>query len=67
MDVDGADSQDQAVKKLVRYALACEFQRLVIRRTGITEKGSGAVLSILLHTKDSSIGACITGIVQAYL
>jgi cytoskeletal protein RodZ len=33
------DSQDQAVKKLVRYALACEFQRMVIRRTGITEKG----------------------------
>jgi hypothetical protein len=33
------DSQDQAVKKLVRYALACEFQRMVIRRTGIAEKG----------------------------
>jgi len=32
-------SEDQLVKKLVRYALACEFQRLPIRRTGITEKG----------------------------
>jgi hypothetical protein len=38
VDVAG-DSQDQAVKKLVRYALACEFQRLAIRRTGIAEKG----------------------------
>ncbi|EPE26476.1 hypothetical protein GLAREA_02389 [Glarea lozoyensis ATCC 20868] len=40
MEVDaGVDTQDQAVKKLIRYALACEFQRLVIRRTGIAEKG----------------------------
>jgi len=40
MDVDGdVDSQDQLVKKLVRYALACEYQRVPIRRTGITEKG----------------------------
>jgi hypothetical protein len=33
------DSQDQVVKKLVRYALACEFQRTSIKRVGITEKG----------------------------
>jgi hypothetical protein len=40
MDVDpDADSQDQVVKKLVRYALACEYQRVSIKRTGITEKG----------------------------
>jgi hypothetical protein len=41
MDVDGndADSQEQVVKKLVRYALACEYQRLPIKRTSITEKG----------------------------
>lgn len=35
------NSQDQLVKKLVRYALACEYQRLPIRRTGITEKVIG--------------------------
>lgn len=39
MDVDGAESMDQAVKKLVRYALACEYQRITIKRTGISEKG----------------------------
>jgi melanoma-associated antigen len=35
------NTQDQLVKKLVRYALACEYQRLPIRRTGITEKVIG--------------------------
>ena len=35
------NSRDQLVKKLVRYALACEYQRLPIRRTGITEKVIG--------------------------
>lgn len=41
MDVDGdeADSQEQVVKKLVRYALACEYQRMPIKRANITEKG----------------------------
>jgi hypothetical protein len=41
MEVDGdeADSQDQVVKKLVRYALACEYQRMPIKRANITEKG----------------------------
>ena len=34
---DNAD--DQLVKKLVRYALACEYARLPIRRDGIREKG----------------------------
>ena len=39
-DMDGeADSQDQIVKKLVRYALACEYQRIPIKRIGISEKG----------------------------
>ncbi|KAI9644416.1 hypothetical protein NHQ30_007773 [Ciborinia camelliae] len=42
MDLDREDSLDQAVKKLVRYALACEFQRLPITRTGIKEKVLGA-------------------------
>lgn len=35
------NSQDQLVKKLVRYALACEYQRLPIRRNGIAEKVIG--------------------------
>jgi hypothetical protein len=39
MEVDGDESQAQVVKKLVRYALACEFQRLPIKRAGISEKG----------------------------
>lgn len=40
MDVDeDADNQDQLVKKFVRYALACEYQRIPIRRNGISEKG----------------------------
>jgi hypothetical protein len=44
MEVDAdADSQDQVVKKLVRYALACEYQRVSIKRTGITEKGQHAL------------------------
>lgn len=34
------DGQDQVVKKLVRYALACEYQRVSIKRTGIAEKGN---------------------------
>lgn len=39
MDVDGEETLDQAVKKLVRYALACEYQRISIKRAGISEKG----------------------------
>jgi hypothetical protein len=39
MEVDGEESMDQSVKKLVRYALACEYQRITIKRTGISEKG----------------------------
>ena len=39
----GSASQDltaQLVKRLVRYAIACEYSRLPIRREGIREKGS---------------------------
>lgn len=39
VDGDGDDTQDQVVKRLVRYALACEYQRLPIKRANITEKG----------------------------
>lgn len=33
------DGKNQFVKKLVRYALACEYARLPIRREGIKDKG----------------------------
>jgi hypothetical protein len=41
----GADgtSDDQLVKKLVRYALACEYARIPIKRDGIRDKGSQVV------------------------
>ncbi|TGO47952.1 hypothetical protein BCON_0257g00140 [Botryotinia convoluta] len=42
MGLDREESLDQVVKKLVRYALACEFQRLPITRNGIKEKVLGA-------------------------
>lgn len=42
MDLDEEDTLDHVVKKLVRYALACEFQRIPITRTGIKEKVFGA-------------------------
>lgn len=37
---DGGD-EEQLVKKLVRYALACEYARLPIKRDGIREKVLG--------------------------
>lgn len=36
-DEDSTDNQ--LVKKLVRYALACEYSRTPIRRDGIKDKG----------------------------
>jgi hypothetical protein len=39
MDEDGDETQDQLVKKLVRYALACEYSRTSIKREGIRERG----------------------------
>ncbi|KAF4632220.1 hypothetical protein G7Y89_g5906 [Cudoniella acicularis] len=42
MDVDGdQDNPDQVVKKFVRYALACEFQRVTIKRAALKEKVLG--------------------------
>lgn len=38
MDVGDGNSQDQVVKKFVRYALACEYSRQPIARVGIREK-----------------------------
>lgn len=34
------DGLESSVKKLVRYALACEYQRQTIKRSGITEQGT---------------------------
>lgn len=34
------DETSQLIKKLVRYALACEYSRTPIRREGIKEKGA---------------------------
>lgn len=43
---DGEDSGDaQLIKKMVRYALACEFSRTVIRRDGIKDKGQNGISS----------------------
>lgn len=44
--IDGSASRDadgQLAKKLVRYALACEYSRTPIRRDGIKERGNVAV------------------------
>lgn len=51
MDVDGDidESQDQVVKKMVRYALACEFQRKTIKRQDISDKGGH--FSVILSGK----------------
>lgn len=36
---EAGESLEQLVKKLVRYALACEYSRQPIRREGIRDKG----------------------------
>ncbi|KAI2634670.1 MAGE-domain-containing protein [Hypomontagnella submonticulosa] len=41
MDRAGGSTEDQLVKKLVRYALACEYARIPIRRDGIRDKVLG--------------------------
>lgn len=47
-DMDGMNRDDseqtQMVKKLVRYALACEYSRTPIRREGIRDKGNRLVV-----------------------
>lgn len=55
MDIDGENTLDQSVKKLVRYALACEYSRIPISRTGIREKSQCYHISklklSLMHAK----------------
>ncbi|KAI1370707.1 MAGE-domain-containing protein [Hypoxylon crocopeplum] len=41
MEKAGDGTEDQLVKKLVRYALACEYARITIRRDGIRDKVLG--------------------------
>lgn len=45
MEVEGDADKDQLIKKLVRYALACEYSRIPIKRDGIREKGRARKLS----------------------
>jgi hypothetical protein len=52
-DVDG--SMEQLAKKLVRYALACEFGRVPIRREGIREKGMSSCQRRLTHCADGHV------------
>ncbi|KAI1392229.1 MAGE-domain-containing protein [Hypoxylon trugodes] len=42
MEKAGNGTEDQLVKKLVRYALACEYARIPIRRDGIRDKVLGS-------------------------
>lgn len=39
---EGHEGDAQVVKRFVRYALACEYQRKYIRRADVTEKGSSS-------------------------
>lgn len=41
VDMGGTGDEAQMVKKLVRYALACEYARLPIRRDGMRDKVLG--------------------------
>ncbi len=47
MDVDGEAIQSadqQLAKKLVRYAISCEYSRTQIRRDGIKERGNDGTI-----------------------
>jgi hypothetical protein len=35
----GQSADDQLAKKLIRYAISCEYSRTPIRREGIKERG----------------------------
>lgn len=38
----GRSADEQMAKKLVRYAISCEYSRTTIRRDGIKERGNSA-------------------------
>lgn len=53
---DGDSSQDadrQLAKKLIRYAISCEYSRTPIRRDGIKERGSVRPLRVVAVIVDS--------------
>jgi len=56
MDDADTDGQDQTVKKLVRYALACEYKRTKITRAGISEKGRFVGIWLAQSTNVAVIG-----------
>lgn len=53
MEVDDSAAQqsedDILAKKLVRYALSCEYARIPIRRDGVKERGMPAILDEFSH------------------
>lgn len=52
-DNEQAESADgQLIKRLVRYAMACDFNRAAIRRDGIREKGAPPKYYLVGHTCD---------------
>lgn len=53
----GAD--DQMAKKLVRYAISCEYSRTPIKRDGIKERGIGTVLIGTMGMKWSANQAAV--------
>jgi len=51
---EGHEGDAQVVKRFVRYALACEYQRKYIRRADVTEKGSSIRLIKMRKSNDLS-------------
>lgn len=50
----GGGFENQLAKKLVRYALSCEFSRTPIRRQGIREKGRPTPMPKSTHHSDET-------------
>lgn len=58
MDVDGNPAQhadNQLAKKLIRYAISCEYSRTAIRRDGIKERGNFRLIQYLLPSLTSRL------------
>ncbi len=56
----GDDNEDQLVQKLVRYALACEYARMPIRRDGIRDKGENTIRLSLVQYSAAATAAAAT-------
>lgn len=48
MDIDGDRNDNQLAKKLIRYAISCEYSRTLIRRDGIKERGRLGLFDLTL-------------------